>query len=92
MSQRNEFVEGATQYPIGYIEGIYVSPDYRYDHVGSELVKQGEIWCLESGCAEIASDAEIFNYGSHIFHSKLGFKEINRIVCFAKKLNLIDPN
>lgn len=35
---------------------------------------------------EFASDCELGNEESLAFHLKLGFKEANRIICFAKSL------
>ena len=45
-----------------------------------------EKWAKEQGCTEFASDCELENEDSLRFHLKMGFKEANRIICFAKNL------
>jgi len=42
-------------------------------------------------CSEIASDSEIENAFSAGFHHAAGFNEVNRIICFAKKVNYFSP-
>jgi aminoglycoside 6'-N-acetyltransferase I len=46
-----------------------------------------EKWALSLGYNELASDTEIENEQSISIHSHLGFKEIERIVCFLKRLD-----
>lgn len=36
---RNDYVEGTTGSPVGYLEGIYVEPDYRHRGFAKELLK-----------------------------------------------------
>ena len=86
LSIRYEHVEGITNYPAGYIEGLYVDPHNRYYHIATDLVKQAELWCQQKGCRELASDAALDNHGSHIFHSKVGFQEVSRLICYTKTL------
>ena len=45
-----------------------------------------EDWARSQGCTEFASDCELENTDSLAFHLKCGFEEMNRIICFAKKL------
>ena len=40
----------------------------------------------EERCSEFAGDCELHNLRSLQFHLKLGFREANRVICFAKKL------
>lgn len=49
-------------------------------------MKTAEMWALEKGFAELASDTEITNKNSIEIHKHLGFKEIERVVCFIKKI------
>jgi len=44
------------------------------------------MWAIELGCDELASDAEIVNTGSIAAHKALGFREMDRVVSFIKKL------
>ncbi len=41
------------------------------------------------GCTEFASDIEMDNMESYHFHIKLGFREENRLIAFAKIFNFI---
>ncbi len=86
LSLRNDFVEGATSYPIAYLEGIYVKESYRKTGIASKLIQQSEQWAEQSGSSQLASDVEINNEQSIQFHKKSGFMEENRIVCFIKDL------
>ena len=87
LSTREDHVEGVSHYPVAYIEGLYVDPQSRYYHVATALVREGEAWARQQGCKQLASDAELYNHGSHIFHNKVGFQEVNRIICYAKTLH-----
>ncbi|MEP0004719.1 MAG: aminoglycoside 6'-N-acetyltransferase [Balneola sp.] len=86
LSLRNDFVEGATFYPIPYLEGIYVEESFRKTGIASKLIQRAEQWAKESGSSQLASDVEIDNEQSIQFHKKSGFLEENRIVCFIKDL------
>ena len=84
---RYEYVIGTESAPpVGYLEGIYVCPEYRRRGVAKALVLMCEEWSGEKGCAEFASDCELGNTESLKFHLKIGFRETNRIIFFAKKL------
>ncbi|XWN37917.1 MAG: GNAT family N-acetyltransferase [Balneola sp.] len=86
LSLRNDFVEGATSYPIAYLEGIYVKESYRKTGIASKLIQRAEQWAKENGSSQLASDVEIKNEQSIQFHKKSGFMEENRIVCFIKDI------
>lgn len=51
-----------------------------------QLLKACEGWARTRGCTQFASDCELMNSDSIRFHSRAGFTEANRIVCFVKKL------
>lgn len=84
---RSEFVEGADEYPIAYVEGIYLQPPYRKLGLGASLIRCSEDWAREKGCRQLASDASISNIESIEFHQKVGFREVARNVCFVKHLS-----
>lgn len=86
IGMRNDYVEGATESPVAYIEAMYVKPPSQKSGVGRMLVKEAETWSRQKGCRQIASDTEIDNPAAISFHSKLGFEEVNRVVCFIKNL------
>lgn len=83
---RNDYVEGAENLPIAYLEGIYVRPDFRKKGVAKKLIVVAEEWVKQKGLGQIASDAPITNLSSIEFHTKTGFSEVERIVCFVKNL------
>ena len=83
---RRDYVEGTESSPVGYLEGIFVSDEYRTRGYASELLSECEKWAKEKGCTEFASDCELDNLDSFRFHMALGFEEANRIICFRKNL------
>jgi len=85
-SLRNDYVEGTDSTPVGYLEGIYISPEYRKQGYGKELIDKGVSWSKEKGCRQVASDCELVNTNSIEFHKRSGFNEVNRIVCFVKSI------
>ena len=86
VSTRIDYVEGATSSPVGYIEGIFVKPDYRKTGIGRQLYQLGEQWCLKKGCQQMGSDAYAWNKQSHEFHKRLGFDEEDTLVHFIKDI------
>ena len=60
--------------------------DYRNKGYGRELLSACEAWTKARGCHEFASDCEIENEKSFHFHKAMNFAEVNRIICFTKKL------
>lgn len=86
VSIRTDYVEGATELPVAYIEALYVKPQYQKLGIGKKLVDIGADWGRKKGCKHIASDTQLDNSASIDFHKKIGFAEANRIVCFIKDL------
>lgn len=83
---RFDYVEGCESSPVGYLEGIYIKPNYRNKGYAKELLIVAEKWAKGKGVKEFASDCELSNTESLKFHLKLGFKEENRIICFKKNI------
>ena len=83
---RHDYVEGTDSSLVGYLEGIFVTEEYRRKGCAAELLAECEKWAKEKGCAEFASDCELDNVDSQRFHLAMGFTETNRIVCFKKEL------
>ena len=86
LALRHDYVEGTDSSPVGYIEGIYVQPNYRKRGIARELVEYAKKWALQQGCTELASDCELTNENSRLFHTQIGFEEVNRLICFAIEL------
>ncbi len=83
---RHDYVEGTVSTPVGYLEGIFVEEKYRRKGYAKALLFSCEKWAKEQGCTEFASDCELVNTDGYNFHCEMGFKEVNRIICFAKTL------
>ena len=84
---RHDYVEGTDSSPVGYLEGLYVVESHvRQQGYAKQLVAACEQWSKAQGCKEMGSDCELFNETSIVMHERLGFQEVNRIVCFTKKL------
>lgn len=83
---RNDYVEGTSSSPVGYLEGVFVEEKYRNKGYAKELVLACEQWAKDMGCSEFASDCELTNTVSLDFHLSLGFDEANRIICFRKSI------
>jgi aminoglycoside 6'-N-acetyltransferase I len=86
VSLRRDYVEGAKSSPVGFIEGVFVEPAYRRKGFARRLVRRAEAWAKTKGCAEMGSDCILRNRRSIAFHRKIGYREVNRIVCFLKRI------
>ena len=86
ISLRYDYVEGTEGGVVGYVEGVYVSPEYRGRHIAKVLLVMGEGWSREQGCTEFASDCMLNNTKSLNFHLAVGFAEAGRNIHFVKKL------
>jgi aminoglycoside 6'-N-acetyltransferase I len=83
---RHDYVEGCDTSPVGFLEGIYVEAEHRFNGVARALLSACEDWARSVGCSEFASDCELDNHDSLAWHLKSGFAEVNRTIWFAKKL------
>lgn len=87
-SIKYEYVPGANSYPVGYLEGIYVKPEYRKKGLAKKIIEFAEEWAFERGCKEIGSDTWLWNEESQKFHKSISFEEVERIVHFIKKIDI----
>jgi aminoglycoside 6'-N-acetyltransferase I len=78
--------EGCATNRIGYIEGWYVDPEFRELGIGGRLVRAAEDWVRSQDCVEMASDTTPDYPISPQAHEKLGYKEVQRTIHFAKRL------
>ena len=85
-SLRREYVNGANDGLKGYLEAIYVLPEYRKNGIAAELVRIIERWAAQNGCREMASDCLLDNTNSYNFHRKIGYEETERCIFFLKTL------
>lgn len=85
-SIRSDYVNGTETSPVGFVEGVYVAPDWRRKGVARQLYAAIGDWARARGCRELASDALLDNDVSQRAHRALGFRETERVVYFTKKL------
>jgi aminoglycoside 6'-N-acetyltransferase I len=78
--------EGSENTEVPYVEGWYIDSGHRRCGAGALLIAQAEQWAKTLGYSELGSDTEIENHGSIAAHLALGFEEVERLVCFLKKL------
>lgn len=81
-----KFADGCKTSPVAYLEGIWVDPSLRRSSIASDLVREGETWARSLALTELASDCELDNVGSQAFHLAAGFEEVQRSVCFRRRL------
>jgi len=86
LSLRSDYVEGTNSCPVGYIEGLYVKPEFRRKGIAEKLIDHAKEWSETYGCTELASDCVLENTAGQAFHKAIGFNEVNRIVCFTMQL------
>ncbi len=80
------YAEGCDSSPVAFLEGWFVRQSHRGQGVGRALVQRVEHWGLEMGCTELGSDTLLEWDWSHKAHAKVGFEEVERLVCFRKSL------
>ena len=79
---RYESVQGARETPVGYIEGLYVQPEYRRQGIAHLLIHEASNWAYKKGAEQLASNAQAENELSIDFHKAVGFSEVGRVACF----------
>jgi aminoglycoside 6'-N-acetyltransferase I len=81
-----DFGEGCETSPVGYLEGWFVDEEYRGKGIVAVLTQVAEDWVREKGCTEMASDTWLENAPSIRAHLKMGYKEVERLVHYVKRL------
>ncbi len=85
-SIRGDYVNGTETSPVGFVEGVYVIPEWRRRGIARLLFAAIGDWAKARGCRELASDALLENEASQRAHRALGFRETERVVYFTKTL------
>nr|WP_313709160.1 aminoglycoside 6'-N-acetyltransferase [Brucella intermedia] len=83
---RRDYVNGCGTSPVLFLEGIYVSPEYRQRGTARLLCEAIANWGREKGCTEFASDVLLENRDSQSFHTALCFDETERVIFYRKLL------
>lgn len=84
-SLRGDYVEGIDSSPAGFLEGILVEAEYSRQGIARALTDACQEWTREQGAEGFASDCELDNIESYHFHLAVGFREVNRIICFVRQ-------
>jgi aminoglycoside 6'-N-acetyltransferase I len=85
-SIRADYVNGTETSPVGFVEGVYVAPEWRRQGIARQLFEAIGDWARARGCRELASDALLENVASQRAHAALGFRETERVVYFVRPL------
>lgn len=86
-SIRTDYVNGTDSSPVAFLEGLYVVPETRRRGAARALIAAVRVWAAGMGCRELASDTGLDNLVSQTAHSRLGFKETERVVYFNMTLD-----
>ena len=78
LSIRHEYVPGTETSPVGYLEGVYVKPEFRKRGIAKELITYAKEWAFSQDCNEMASDVELHNEDSQLFQNN----NVLRTFCF----------
>lgn len=81
-----DVAESCDTHPVGYIEGIYVSPESRGRGIGRKLAAAAERWAISRDCREMASDCLYDNEESVRFHQKIGYEITGQLIHFRREL------
>lgn len=72
--------------PVGFVEGWFVSEEFRRRGIGKALMQAAEDWARHHQCNEMASDTWIDETTSQNAHEALGFDIVDRCIHFRKQL------
>jgi aminoglycoside 6'-N-acetyltransferase I len=81
-----KYANGCDGRPVAFLEGIWVSEDFRRRGVGARLVSHIEAFLAARGFHELGSDTPLDNDVSQSVHLGWGFSETERVVYFRKLL------
>ncbi|MCA9298628.1 MAG: GNAT family N-acetyltransferase [Phycisphaerales bacterium] len=84
---RRDVAEHCESSPVAYVEAWYVEPVHRTSGVGRALMDHAFAWARTTGCAEIASDAEVDNVDSARAHLALGFEDCGILRHFRRAIS-----
>ena len=81
-----EIAEGCDSRPAGYLEGIYVLPEFRARGIGRALAAAAERWAASRGCTEMASDCLHDNEAGIRFHRGIGYGITEQLIHFRRRI------
>jgi aminoglycoside 6'-N-acetyltransferase I len=81
-----KYANGCDSSPVAFLEGIWVSEEFRRCGIGAQLVSHIETFLAARGFHELGSDTPLDNVESQSAHLGWGFSETERVVYFRKLL------
>ncbi len=81
-----KYANGCDDRPVAFLEGIWVSEEFRRRGVGAQLLAHIESFLTAQGFHELGSDTLLDNDVSQSAHLGWGFSETERVVYFRKRL------
>jgi aminoglycoside 6'-N-acetyltransferase I len=81
-----KYANGCDSRPVAFLEGIWVSEEFRRRGIGAHLMRYIEAFLAARGFHELGSDTPLDNAVSQSAHLGWGFSETERIVYFRKLL------
>jgi aminoglycoside 6'-N-acetyltransferase I len=67
-----KYANGCTARPVPFLEGIWVTPEFRRQRIGTRLIEHVTAFAAARGFREMGSDSELENRTSHAAHRSLG--------------------
>ncbi len=83
----HKYVNGCTQSPVPFLEGIWVEPGQRRSGAATALIAEVERFFLAKGFGELCSDTFADNAVSRTAHRRWGFEETETVVFFRKSIH-----
>ncbi len=82
-----DYANGCNSQPVPFLEGVWVSEEYRAQGIAKALVQYLEKKAQMAGFKEFGSDVELSNYPSQIMHERLGFEKTETVIFYRKILD-----
>lgn len=82
-----DYANGCNSQPVPFLEGVWVSEEYRAQGIAKALVQYLEKKARMSGFKEFGSDVELSNYPSQLMHERLGFEKTETVIFYRKILD-----
>lgn len=88
VSVRQEYTEGASTYPIAYLDALYIRQNLRPLGVGQRLVDLVTTYVNSLGIEELAADCLSSDLQQFELYLQSGFEEVSQMTHFVKSIPL----